>query len=361
MYNHPMRRSVQLFYFLLLAFIASCSSQSLPSAPPGLYALRLDVPALIRLDPGSGSGAVLSESALSLQPGCAIWSLDPAPSGPYAALEIECPGGPVVFLLDLSSGRTRPLVDETDSHFLAWAADGESLFLRVDSLGEPRILLAGVNGRLKELPLTGLTYDLSAAPDGSALAHVFTRGLGYGSELWLADAGGRNPRLLLSDPVGIVTFARWSPNGDTLAYILMPDSQVPFPNGELWLVNVGDGETRFVAAADAGHGYAFAWSPDGARIAFVGRDNPEDPQVSQSVSALRSNIYLADLGGDVEQVTHFAAHRVETPRWSPDGNRLIFPVVSSNGTINLWVYNLGLGEAVQLTDHPACCPAWVGK
>ncbi|MEW5827413.1 MAG: DPP IV N-terminal domain-containing protein [Chloroflexota bacterium] len=343
----------------LLTFTASCSSQPLPPAQAGLYALRLDVPALVRLDPGSG--AVLAESALDPSAGCVPWSLDPAPGGPYAALELACPGGPLVLLLDLANGETRPLVETEDSRFLAWAAEGDSLYLRLDSLGTPRIVRAGVNGSLRELPIPGLTYQLSVSPDGKTIAYAFTEGIGYGSQLWLADADGQDPRRLLSEPAGIITFASWSPDGQRLAYILMPDSQVPFPNGELWLVNAGDGETRFVAAADAGHGYAFAWSPDGERIAFVGRDNPDDPQVSQSASALRSNIYLAGLDGTVEPITRFEAARVEAPRWSLEGNRLVFRAVSSDGTIHLWVHDLGRGEAVRLTDYPSCCPAWVGK
>ena len=353
-----MRRIAVSVCCLLFTF-SSCAPQNLPPAQPGLYALRLDVPALVRLDPASG--ALLAESALDPSAGCVPWSLDPSPSGSYAALELACPGGPTVLLLDLSNGETRPLVETLDSRFLAWAADGDSLYLRLDSLGTPRLVRANLKGKLKELPLTGFTYSLSVAPDGQTIAYAFTQGLGYGSELWLADADGRDPRRLLSEPAGIITFARWSPDGQRLAYILMPDSQVPFPNGELWLVNAGDGETRFVAAADAGHGYAFAWSPDGERIAFVGRDNPDDPQVSQSASALRSNLYLAGLDGSVEPITRFEAARVEAPRWSPDGNRLVFRAVSSDGTIHLWVHDLDQAETARLTDYPSCCPAWVGK
>ncbi len=353
-----MRRALNLFYLLLFT-VASCTAPSLPSAQPGLYALRLDVPALLRLDPVSG--AILAESALDPSAGCVPWSLDPSPGGPYAALELACSGGPTVLLLDLTSGETRPLMETLDSRFLAWAADGDSLYLRLDSLGTPRLVRAAVNGKLKELPLTGFTYSLSVSPDGQTIAYAFTQGLGYGSELWLAEADGQDPRRLLSEPAGIITFARWSPDGQHLAYILMPDSPIPFPDGELWLVNAGDGTTRFVAAADAGHGYAFAWSPDGERIAFVGRDNPEDPQVSQSASALHSNIYMAALDGSVEPITRFEAARVETPRWSPDGNRLVFRAVSSDGTIHLWVHDLGREMMVPLTDYPSCCPAWVGK
>lgn len=351
-----------------MAVLASCSptpvatSLSAPaSAVSALYVFRFSPAALLEFSADLAS--VQSELPLRLPADCSLWSLHPAPLGSYVAAELACAGGPAVLLLDLEARSVTVPVDEAvDSHFLAWEASGEALYLRVDSLGEARIVRVELSsGRTQRLNIISpFTYDLSPAPDGERFTYTFTRGLGSGSEVWLAE--GRSQSLLLAAPQDIIAFVRWSPDGERLAYIRMPDSQTPFSVGELWLMNADGSEARLVAAADAGRGYAPAWSPDGTRLAFVARQNPQDARANQSAAALLSNIYFADVTSrELTPVTEFPAAWVEAPFWSPEGRFLTFNVVM-NGTMNVWAYNLNDGSLSPLTtDAGVCCPAWVQK
>jgi len=355
-----MRRT---FLALLVStlFLAACNTDTIPAGPARLYAVRLSPPALLRFSPGLK--AVEAETPLSLPADCALWSVNAAPRGRYLAMELSCPSGPALTLLDAKSGKTRPLAAESGGtgHFLAWAPDGASFYARVDSLGEARIMqVQAATGKMSQVPLTGLTYDLAPAPDGKSFTFSFTRGLGFGSELWLARDGGRSTTLLLSRPEQIVTFARWSPDGSRIAFILMPDTQTPFPPGELWLMNADGSEAHFLAPADAGHGYAPAWSPDGTQIAFVRRENSDDSGVAQEAGNLVSNLYVVDVGTNaLTPITQFAGALVEAPLWSPDGGYLVFSA-RIDGKMDLWAVEGSRGEPFRLADDSSlCCPVWV--
>ena len=90
------------------------------------------------------------------------------------------------------------------------------------------------------------------------------------------DRNGRNREQIINDPVHIIAYPRWSPTGDNIAYIRMPDSNVPFTVGELVLADGNGRNERVIAPADAGHGYPPVWSPDGRQVAFVVRENERE-------------------------------------------------------------------------------------
>ena len=193
-------------------------------------------------------------------------------------------------------------------------------------------------------------------PDGHIL-YSLTNGIGFGSETWRAETDGWHARQILAEPLNIVAYLRPSPDGSQVAYIRMPDTQVPFPNGELWLMDADGGNARSLAQADAGHGYAPAWSPDGSQIAFVVRENPDDQAADVSSGALLANVYRFEVRSEtLTPVTAFSDAIVETPVWSPDGIVLFFNVVR-NDTIQVWVEQAG--KLQPLSNDVACCAVWV--
>jgi Tol biopolymer transport system component len=342
------------------AFLASCiyllASCSPAPKPQWLYIFRHEPPALLQI---GGDFSIQSEIPLNVPPECSLWDLYPQPSGGYLAIELSCPGGPTVVKMDTDSGELSTLLDEpVDSHFLAWDADG--LYLRIDSLGNPRIVRVKPGpAAVKEIDINPLTYDLSPSPDGHAYTYAFSQGLGFGSELWLKT--GLRKKRLLNDPSGIISFARWSPDGENLAYIRMPDSQTPFTVGELIMVDANGQNPVQLAAVDGGHGYEANWSPGGERIAFVKRENPEDERANQSASALVSNIYTVETkSGQVTSLTQMDNAVVETPHWSPDGLYVTFNVIT-NGTITVWITDMAKGKSEPVLRGATCCPAWMRK
>jgi dipeptidyl aminopeptidase/acylaminoacyl peptidase len=230
----------------------------------------------------------------------------------------------------------------------------------VDSLGNPRAIRAYPEGGFDSIAVSEFTYDLAAKPNSGDFTFTVSRGLGQGSELWLAqDNAGISQ--LYADPYHYISFARFSPDGKQISFIKIPDTQTPFTVGELWLMNSDGSKARKVADADAGHGYAANWSPDGKQLAFVVRENPEDQNADQSGEALISNIYIVNVeSGALHQVTRLTEGWAETPFWSPDGNTLAFQVVM-NGRMDVSVADTASGEIRTLETESACCPAWMRK
>jgi Tol biopolymer transport system component len=205
------------------------------------------------------------------------------------------------------------------------------------------------------------TYDLGPGPSPDRISYAVSHGLGLGSELWTAGLSGQSPRLLLSDPDNIIAFARSSPAGDKIAFIKIPDSQVPYSIGELWQMDSSGAGAHKLADVDAGRGYAAVWSPDGKRLAFVLRSNPDDPRADQSIDALVGNLGVIDIrSGILTQVTHFEHGRPGTPAWSPAGNTLIFGYVL-DGRMDVQVADPFGGQSPSLILKSACCPVFMRK
>ncbi|HAV77287.1 MAG TPA: hypothetical protein DCX53_08025 [Anaerolineae bacterium] len=369
-----MHRTLITAYCLLALCLSACLpdifiAPALASpSETSLFVYRFDSPAFVGY---SEELQHTKEIPFSFPVSCGLYNAFPAPMGLFLAIELSCPNGQSVLFLDTEIGTITLPFTETDSHFLAWAPDGRSAYLKVDSLSNPQIVRAYVSGAKDIIPITEFTYDLSTKPDSNDFIFTFSRGLGYGSELYLAQNGGRETQLLYIDQSNYISFARYSPDGEQIAFIKIPDSQTPFTVGELWIIpsTVDSADTasssvqggKFLAYADAGHGYAANWSPDGKQLAFVVRENPENERANQSSDDLISNIYVVDVtSGELTQVTFFDDGHVETPYWSLTGNILAFNVVI-NGRMQVHIADMASGEIKPLETGPTCCPAWMRK
>jgi Tol biopolymer transport system component len=374
------KRLITVHCSLITSFLFLLSCQPTPASPlkTSLLIYRLNPPAFIEYSP---SYEPIHEIPFSIPPNCGLNNTFPAPIGNYLVIELNCPNGQTVLFLDTSTSLsansasvTQP-VTASDAHFLAWTSDGKAAYLKIDSLGSPQVIRAYTDGAKDILAVPEFTYDLSAKPDSFDFTFTVSRGLGYGSELYLAQHDGRITTLLYADPYNYISFARWSPDGKQIAFIKTPDAQTPFTVGELWVMDADGANPRKLADADSGHGYAANWSPDGKQIAFVVRENPQDENADQMSEALISNIYSVDVEtGRLNQVTNFDNGHVETPLWSPDGNTLAFSVVL-NGRMNVSIVDVGgqvgssesrdpyrdPGEIKFLETESTCCPAWMRK
>ncbi|MGB9776430.1 MAG: TolB family protein [Anaerolineae bacterium] len=278
-------------------------------------------------------------------------------------MEVGCEASVHTLVMTAATSEVRPVWPEPweSSFFLNWAPDGDALLVRVGHLGESAVFLVNVqNMRAEQMDTPPFTYDVAFSPNGRRLLYATTQGLGFGSEVWLMDRNGRNKERIIHDPAHIIAYPRWSPSGDGIAYIRMPDSNVPFTVGELVLAD-GDGRNgRVVAPADAGHGYPPVWSPDGRRVAFVVRENGEDRRADVEASALESNIYVVEVpSGRVRPVTQFAGALTDGPAWSPDGAWLAFST-NAGSVPDIWVVEAATGEMRQVTRNAnARYPVWV--
>lgn len=356
-----MRRKRITFYCLLITvLLISCTSTPEPQPPTttSLVLYRFDPPAFVEF---SEDFQQIKEISFSIPFSCGLLDIFAAPVGDYLLIELNCPSGQTVLFLDtLTDSVTQPITD-SDAHFLAWTADGKSAYLKVDSLGSPGVVRVDTGKKNEPIPITEFTYDLAASPVDSDFTFTFSRGMGQGSELWLAKRDGGLVEQLFADQFHYISFARYSPDANQIAFIRIPDTSTPFTIGELWVMDADGSNAHKLADVDAGHGYAANWSPDGTKIAFVGRENPQDENANQLAALLISNLYIVEVqSGTLSQLTNFEEGRAETPHWSADGNTLAFNAVI-NGRMNVFTVDIRTGEMRSLITGSACCPAWMRK
>ena len=347
------------FLFLLPFFLLSCTPQTPSTAlQTTLYVYRFEPPSFLEFSEGFQA---VHDIPFTVPPMCGLFNVFSPPSGKFIAIELICPNGQTVLFLDTATNSVTQPISDFDSHFLAWTYDGSAAYLKIDSLGSPRVIRVSTDGAQDVIPITDFTYDLATSSKEAEFTFSFSRGLGQGSELWLAKRGGDVVEQLYADSFHYISFAHYSPDGSQIAFIKIPDTQTPFTAGELWVMDSDGSNARKLADADAGHGYVANWSPDGIKLAFVKRENPEDERADQSSEALISNIYIVEVQtGALTQITHLEDGRTETPFWSPDGNTLTFNVVI-NDRMNVHLANLSTGALRVLIEEASCCPAWMRK
>lgn len=134
--------------------------------------------------------------------------------------------------------------------------------------------------------------------------------VGQSTGLYQLDLDGGDP-LAIVDRGGDVIAARWSPDGERIAYVQKRQG-LQRHRMDLWL-RAREGETRQLTEDLASIG-GLAWSPDGRRIAFGG-----SPVEGSSMS----DLYVIDL--DDGGLEHFDVELAipTTLEWAPDGDALL--------------------------------------
>ena len=155
-----------------------------------------------------------------------------------------------LYVVDLTTEEVRQITDIKPQTLWSWylpsfGPGGETILFHV-----PRRSDAGTRWDLWSVPVAGgeptlVRRDAAMgvySPDGTTLAYLDAprseRGDGWSSSLWLVDADGSDPRLLVD---GDFDFLRWSPDGTRIAYA---------GDGEIHVVDVATGESTNVADGD---------------------------------------------------------------------------------------------------------------
>lgn len=150
---------------------------------------------------------------------------------------------------------------------------------------------------------SGNNIDPAYSPDRSRLAFASDRA---GSlDLYVADADGRNPVRLTSDPAPESEPA-WSPDGRRIVF-----SATRAGSRQLYVISVDGGEARQLTSLAGGAGEP-AVSPDGKTVAFAGA-------VSTGRDAPTDIFTIALQGGTPMPITVSRDRRESAPAYLPDG------------------------------------------
>src|SRR5688500_10550674 len=169
-------RRLSIFFYFLLSFFVILSCIPAPQTPqpslqPSLYVYRFNPPALVEF---SEDFQLVSEIPFSIPPNCELFNIFSPPVGKFIAIELNCPNGQTVLYMDVESASVIQPVTNTDSHFLAWALDGTAAYLKIDSLGNTRVISASTDGKQDSTSISEFTYDLAPSRKQGEFTFTFS-------------------------------------------------------------------------------------------------------------------------------------------------------------------------------------------
>jgi dipeptidyl aminopeptidase/acylaminoacyl peptidase len=240
---------------------------------------------------------------------------------------------------------------------------------------------AGRTLQLEDYASISTVSDPQISPDGRSIAFVVARpNLEQDSSdkrLMLVGIATGRQRTLTYDRK-LVSFLRWSPTGDRLAFLAL-DTSAKKPQLQVFVLPLSGGEAQRITAASSGI-EQFAWRPNGREIAYVTADEPKNPQeVEKHHDAFEvgDNDYLATSasepshlwlvpaeGGTIRRLSSgpWSVAKSTPPvpaspiNWSADGRFLIFtrqaqPQSGDGDRTTLQILDAETGAVHKLTGH----------
>ena len=245
-------------------------------------------------------------------------------------------------------------------------------------------------------------YDFRAvsephiSPNGNEVAYVVTRAdqkenKRYG-EIWIAATDGKHQPRRLSNPTLSSTSPKWSPNGQSLAFLSSrpavhePGETLPSaPKAQVYVLSLEGGEAQEVTRFRTGV-RSFSWSPDSTKLVCVSTEDPtsgpKEPGQSDTrhyvhstykidgrgfLSNQRQHLWVVDVASDqVKQLTTGEEWDDNDTQWSPDGRQIAFSADSSgkywddleDAMSQIWVISSEGGAPARVAINAVSAPEW---
>lgn len=250
-----------------------------------------------------------------------VGGLDWSPDGEHLAIA-DGPGAASlsVVLLSIEDGSRTPLTEPpggASDTFPKFSPDGRRLaYTRHDAV---RIRDLG-NGSDREVFAPGsMRGPLAWSPDGSEI--FFARGTGVDTDLWAGSLDGRL-RLIPGARGG-----RWPATypGGLVFGVVSADSN-------LTELDLASGTSRVLRPSTRAETFP-TLAPDGALTFVSGRSGAVEVWVERN--------------DQLVQVTHLEAEEIYRPRWSPDGERLVF-AATRNGRVRTYLLHPAAGTLTEI-------------
>jgi len=302
----------------------------------------------------------------------------------------------------LAVGNITALTSDTaDDGGPVWSPDGDEILFRRG--GELYRVFSNGSRETRLTDTGGKVGDYSWSPDGNKILYTLVVEEEFNSDLWVMNADGSSASRLTVPTEEYVEptkndFGTWSPSGSKIAYtsvlglhssnlIVMErdgsgkQSLAGFSGNYFSTVAWSPDASKLVFESDSvefgryigvinsdgsglttvAYGYltpqtrswqSELWSPDGSKIVYSSYENDPEEKLFRDIFTVNANgtekIQLTETGSDNRN-----------PRFSPDGNRIVF-VSDTTGNNDIWVMDADGKNKVQLTVSPASddCPFW---
>jgi Tol biopolymer transport system component len=308
-------KSAYIFLFICLGFVVAPNTvtQKVEASAPNFVAQASQTTALTR---GKINGKIVFTSNRK-GPGLKLWTMSPDGSNP-TQLTDESMRGPTLpsFIPTYDVGAkwspdgTRIAFLSNRNYGIGTSDESHAIYvMNADGSAVTRVVI-DLSG-IKESPEIG-SFEWS--PDGTKF--VFDAGSHGGipefkptANVFTATVDGKNLVRITNDTEVVNGAANWSPDGKQITFATFLGGP-----GKIYVINADGSNRRAIAT-----GSYPSWSPDGAKILFVGQG-----PFGSCENYMCDQLYVVNPdGSQLTQLTHFAASYV-SPRWSPDGAKILF-------------------------------------
>ena len=258
--------------------------------------------------------------------------------------------GDYIFVVNAEGGEAKRIVKGKRP---VWSADSQAIIYSNTELGKnlslwrvPFSLTDGVVSGSAEPLTVGRGRDIQAAVsrDGKMIAYA-AQELAFNAEILPFDAEqGRQmgPPQPVTFGSNSIYFLSFSPDGRSIVF----ENHLG-QNAHIWRVDIGSTPVQLTSDAKSNDTVP-RWSPDGQTIAFI-RRSADESQSSQPVAA---GLWLISAdGANPHQLIENAAN----PKWLPDGRAILYGAVVE-GRTQLFLFDLTAKSSHRLTSEVGTVP-----
>jgi TolB protein len=218
----------------------------------------------------------------------------------------------------------------------------ERILLHRIGPSQSTLFIAHADGSLERplLPNSGFEYNASFSPDGKWI--IFTSERGGSADIYRVHPDGSGLERLTDDPAYDDQGAL-SPDGKQLAFV----SSRGAGSADIWVLDLYTKRVQNLTHSPAN--FRQSWSPDGKWIAFSSdRNTPVRRDGERFEQSHAVSIYLMRADGtDVRRITS-ADKFAGSPKWSPDGERIVFYEMEIQDTLYA---RSGIGKTGRFADR----------
>jgi Tol biopolymer transport system component len=257
---------------------------------------------------------------------------------------------------------------------LLWSDNGSKIFVAGEDRVQTFEAATGESAQPFLFPEGIISFDISYST-GRMLINAFADGK---PRMFITDPEGKNRTEIVimkgnshqpgSDTGYGALYAKWSPDGKTIAFVCgydvcmidydgkTPKKVVSFTGNRR--VRLATGQTGKDGIKIPSH---ISWSPSGDRICFLVSIRSNELLMRQLwlVNSDGSNARIVAREEVGSEFGVFASKYTGGPSFSHDGRKIVHTMVDNDGLPNLWVFDTERGTGTKLTHDGAIHPSFM--